>query len=221
MLDRLDWDSAFFGFTVARVRSQTMTEAEARDLAAASDAMGARCVYFLSPHSPSWRAAIAVGFEPIDIRVELVAESSTHDAPRALATARDEADLLAIVREGAFEQSRFLRDSRFPRDKAAEMFEIWMRRGLDETGWFTVRDENGFVTCSESAIQLVAVAERARGRGAGKRLVRDALAEFASRGVAQVSVVTQGANIAAERLYADCGFRTSSVALWLHRWSNV
>lgn len=221
MITRLDWDSQFFGFTVARVDARTMSESEALQVAQEADAMGARCVYFLSDDSDSWRAATSVGFEPIDIRLEFAIDAPIINTSRSLATSADEPALLSIVREGAFEQSRFYRDPRFPRAKAAEMFELWMRRGLTERGWFTIYDGDGFVTCSESAIQLVAVASRARGRGVGRRLVTAALAEFAARGAQRVIVATQGSNIAAQRLYVACGFQPFACALWLHRWREV
>jgi ribosomal protein S18 acetylase RimI-like enzyme len=198
-----------------------MTDADAREIVASAAAMQARCVYFLSDDAAAWRAAITVGFEPIDIRIELLLSSPPAAAPRTLASPDDEPELLAIVRENPFEHSRFFRDPRFGREKAAELFELWRRRGLEDHQWFTVIEEGGFVTCSESAIQLVAVASRARGRGVGRRLIAGALAELASRGAEDVTVVTQGSNIAAQRLYAGSGFRPTSCALWLHRWSDV
>jgi ribosomal protein S18 acetylase RimI-like enzyme len=33
-----------------------------------------------------------------------------------------------------------------------------------------------------------------------------------------VSVVTQGRNVAAQRLYQRAGFVTASTQLWYHRW---
>jgi ribosomal protein S18 acetylase RimI-like enzyme len=221
VLERLDWDSRFFGFTVARVSAPRMSFAEAREVAAAADAMQARCVYFLSSDPSSWRAASSAGFDPIDVRLELAVESMPSDAPRTLADRSDESELLAIVREGAFTESRFFRDERFPREKASALFETWMQRGLGEPGWFTIRSDGGFVTCGPSSIQLVAVAEHARGRGIARRLIAGALAEHTARGATRVTVVTQGTNVAAQTLYAACGFRPSSCALWLHRWSDV
>jgi ribosomal protein S18 acetylase RimI-like enzyme len=37
-------------------------------------------------------------------------------------------------------------------------------------------------------------------------------------GVQRVSVVTQGRNVAAQKLYQSCGFTTCSVQLWYHWW---
>lgn len=221
MLERLDWDSQFFGFTVARVVAPAMSDAEAQSIAASADAIGARCIYFLSDDSASWRSAAAAGFDPIDIRVQLTRTGAIADAQRTLGTRADADEVVDIVREGAFRQSRFFQDPRFPRDKSAELFEIWARRGLRESDWFTVREPGGFVTCGPSSIQLVAVAEKARGRGLGQSLVAGALAEFAARGVREITVVTQGANLNAQRLYVHAGFRPTACALWLHRWRDV
>jgi hypothetical protein len=38
------------------------------------------------------------------------------------------------------------------------------------------------------------------------------------RGAATVSVVTQGRNVRAQRIYQQFGMRTRSLELWYHRW---
>jgi ribosomal protein S18 acetylase RimI-like enzyme len=136
--------------------------------------------------------------------------------------------LLDIVREDVFKESRFFRDPNFGRDKAREMFEVWARRGLRDRDWFTACERvdgriAGFVTArmrdeSAGSIELVAVAESFRGRGVGKRTVSAAAAELARRGARRISVVTQGANLGAQRLYCDCGFRVVRCGLWFHLW---
>jgi dTDP-4-amino-4,6-dideoxy-D-galactose acyltransferase len=62
------------------------------------------------------------------------------------------------------------------------------------------------------------MAEDARGGGLGRELVRAALTRIAESGAREASVVTQGANVAAQRLFQACGFRTASTKLWFHRW---
>jgi dTDP-4-amino-4,6-dideoxy-D-galactose acyltransferase len=79
------------------------------------------------------------------------------------------------------------------------------------------------VTClrgdaGTGSIGLVGVAEAARGRGLGGRLVAAALGWFAGQGVERVEVVTQGRNVAAQRLYQAHGFRTRRVEVSFHRW---
>jgi ribosomal protein S18 acetylase RimI-like enzyme len=64
----------------------------------------------------------------------------------------------------------------------------------------------------------VSVAADARGRSLGSALVEHSLRWFGERGMKDVSVVTQGRNAAAQRLYQRCGFITDSVQIWYHRW---
>jgi ribosomal protein S18 acetylase RimI-like enzyme len=54
--------------------------------------------------------------------------------------------------------------------------------------------------------------------GIGTLVVRAAQEYFHRKGVEEVSVVTQGRNIGAQRLYQKCGFLTGSVGYWFHRW---
>jgi dTDP-4-amino-4,6-dideoxy-D-galactose acyltransferase len=54
--------------------------------------------------------------------------------------------------------------------------------------------------------------------GVGRALVVNAIRWFSGQGVDSVSVVTQGRNVRAQRLYQRCGFTTRSVELWFHRW---
>jgi ribosomal protein S18 acetylase RimI-like enzyme len=89
------------------------------------------------------------------------------------------------------------------------------------------RDEGravGFVTCDVDAatnwgsIGLLGVDESARGRGVGRALTQGALAWFAQRALPGVTVITQGRNVVAQRLYQRCGFVTRSVRLYYHKW---
>ena len=112
----------------------------------------------------------------------------------------------------------------------------WFRRNRRDLPWRRTRDPYavlvaeldgeaaGYVTChlaspsNRGSIGLIAVSEDARGQGLGGELVFGALGWCSEHGAAEVSVVTQGANIAAQRLFQLCGFRTASLGLWFHRW---
>lgn len=80
----------------------------------------------------------------------------------------------------------------------------------------------GYIACNWTAdagqIGLIAVAGWARGAGLGRALVTSSLGVFRQNGAKRISVVTQGRNIASQRLYQRCGFLTHSVQIWYHRW---
>jgi ribosomal protein S18 acetylase RimI-like enzyme len=231
-IERLEWDSTLFGFGVGRVRAKRLTVQDAARCADEARRLGLRCLYFLarSDDPASWTAAIRVGFEPIDIRIELDRElAPAEEVPRdtPLATEHDLPCLLDLAR-GAFTESRFFRDERFPSVKAEELFSVWVRRGVSESDRFTIlsREDGkpaGFVSgriaaAGRGRIELVAVAQAFQGRGVGHRLLDCALAQFWRRGAGCVAVVTQGSNAAAQRLYQRTGFRTGSVGVWFHGW---
>ncbi len=46
------------------------------------------------------------------------------------------------------------------------------------------------------------------------------IAKISKNGVKIVSVVTQGRNIAPQKLYQKCGFISYSTMIWYHRWFN-
>ena len=73
-------------------------------------------------------------------------------------------------------------------------------------------------TKAAGQIGLVGVHPDARGNGVGAALVNAGLRWFGSVGARDVAVVTQGQNVTAQRLYQRCGFATSRIELWYHKW---
>ncbi len=223
----LEWDSEFFGFSIGRVEAD-------RDLShsvAAADTDGVRCLYLLCPADDEATLAMAfeLGFRLYDVRLELGhdlgaasgAESALHEALPG------EAAALEAIARGQLRGTRFWNDRRFDRARVADLYAAWLRRGLEtapERRTLVVGDAAGFITChldevgSVGTIELIAVAADAGGRGLGRQLVVGADDAFAAAGLRHAAVVTQGGNVAAQRLYQACGYRTTRSDLWLHRW---
>lgn len=59
----------------------------------------------------------------------------------------------------------------------------------------------------EGDVQTIAVSEEARGRGAGRALLEELLAEAGRRGVRELFLDVRADNDVARRLYASVGFR--------------
>ena len=109
------------------------------------------------------------------------------------------------------------------------LYETWIRRSCEGYADAVLVAETGggpagYITCHLSgsppagSIGLVGVGGDARGAGTGTTLVGAAIEWFQGRGVQEVSVVTQGRNLAAQRLYQRAGFRIQAVELWYHKW---
>jgi dTDP-4-amino-4,6-dideoxy-D-galactose acyltransferase len=231
---RLAWDSEFFGFPIARVTPRRPDASALREAVQACRDERIRCACLLLDADATAASAIAQahGFVLRDVRVELDRLTTALAPPSSdahlIAPARDDqrGALETIARE-AIDTSRFVADPGFPPARCRQLYVAFLARGLDDPGervTLASAEATGFVAChldatrSVGTIELIAVAAAARGSGLGSALVARALALFADAGLARAEVVTQGANVAAQRLYQRCGFRTRRTGLWFHRW---
>ena len=230
LVERLDWDSVFFGAGVGRV----LDGVAAADIAAAvAEARQGDldCVYLLAPAEDDELVAAAEeqGFRLRGIRIELQRTVLGHPTGTQGLRLGNEQDLekLAPIARERFRTTRFFNDPHFPRERSAELYVEWLRRGLSgdpNRQTLIAADDRGFVTChldaatSSGTIELIAVSESASGRGLGRTLVAGAGSVFAEHSLSHARVVTDGSNIEAQRLYQACGYRTTKICMWLHIW---
>jgi len=231
---RLDWDSKFFGLPIARVTSDSLDGDGVAAAIAWCGEHGIRCLYYLSPTDPERvSVAEAQGFRLADVRLTLGCDLTQRkdrargQAPAVRAAEPHDVEALRTVARTSFDGTRFFRDPGFPRDRSAALYETWVSKscGGDADAVLVDRADTpaGFITCHLDAnrtgrIGLLGVSPDARGRGIGGRLVDGALDYFQRAGAEAISVVTQGQNVSAQRLYQQAGFRTAEVRLWFHRW---
>lgn len=233
----LDWDSEFFQQKIAEVTVNTLEGREMEGVIAWCKARHVRCLYFLAEadHAQTARLAEDNGFRLVDIRITLgrriqeaptIPRSTGLDAVRRCKP-RDIPSLRAIARS-SHRDSRFYYDSNFPTHLCDSLYEIWIEKSCKwyADAVFVAESRNrpaGYVSCHllskrKGKIGLVGVAPYSRGRGLGKTLINQSLRWFSQQGVRDVTVVTQGRNLNAQRLYQQLGFRSRSVQLWYHRW---
>jgi ribosomal protein S18 acetylase RimI-like enzyme len=241
----LEWDSAFFGVRIATAGDEPLSSAEIDGALTSCREQSIDCLYLLvgAGDLATLRAAADRGFRLVDVRMTLDIEltktrSTPHSAPLStpIRPAR-ESDIptLRAIAAVSHTDSRFYADGRFSRTSCDELYATWIEKSC--RGWadlvLVAEHESAlggapggapaaYLSChareGHGEIGLVGVDARAQGRGLGRALVHSALRWFAERGLTRVIVVTQGRNVAAQRLYQSAGFRTSAVALWHHRW---
>ena len=234
----LDWDSAFFGLRIGRA---TLARLDDESLAAVLDwcrAQAIDCLYFLAgaEDSETIRLAESGGFRLVDIRLTL--QASLADEPAAapplgdgielgLARSAEVGQLKAIAR-ASHHDSRFYHDPGFSRADCDRLYETWIEKACgDPAGAVLVarrgQQAAGYLACGRQdaatgRISLVAIAPGFQRQGIGQALLAAAMNWFREQNFQSVSVVTQGRNVAAQRLYQRAGFVTQSVQLWYHRW---
>jgi dTDP-4-amino-4,6-dideoxy-D-galactose acyltransferase len=230
----LEWDSSFFGLRIARSALSVFTLESIESLLSWCEDQSIECLYVLAPsnHQETVRILERKGFGFVDIRLTL----TTDVAPLEAATTSDrvrrvrpgDIPILRGIARRSHRDSRFYADPQFPEVLCDALYERWIEvscEGAAEAVFVSEWQEQvaGYISChlqdgNHGQIGLLGVDETARGRGLGGHLVKSALSWFGAQGVRSVSVVTQGRNTAAQRLYQRLGFVTASVTLWYHKW---
>lgn len=237
LVEFLEWDSDFFGKRIARAN---VTHLSPRSHIYLNDwciKENIDCLYFLadSNHQETITTLEHNMFHFVDIRLTLAQQARLHDirVPDHIHiryAVDGDYDHLKTISKRAYVMSRFYTDEHFSEEDASRLYDIWLRNSIQTNYAETVMIADlyekpvGYVTChlnkpeGEGNIGLVGIAETARGNQIGQLLVNYAVNWFYSHNMPSVNVVTQGRNIAAQRLYQRCGFLTRSVELWYHKW---
>lgn len=228
----LPWDSEFFGFPIGRISGQGTADTVASALAQA-DGEGIRCLYYLvaADDVATLHDALHLGFKPYDIRLEFERELGPADAREADTLVREaepaDEPVLSQLAAETITATRFAVDAHFPQDRIPLLYAEWVRRGLTSgpaRHVLLAEPAAGFLVCGLAtealvgSIELVGVASRFARRGIGRGLLHAAHTIMLESGCARARVVTQGRNIAAQRLYQSFGYKTRTVGWWLHRW---
>lgn len=231
----LDWDSEFFNARIARVADDHLTPDSLNKVLEWCGEQNVDCLYFLCQPDDDESVLLAekCGFHLVDIRVELNCRALDKKVGTLINTrAFRESDLTELrdIASDAYTDSRFYFDSGFSMEKSSALYREWIanscRGYADEVLIAPWKNRlGGFITCHLESkdlgrIGLVAVSAEARGAGIGDNLIKASHNYFRDQGVVEIRVVTQGRNVAAQRLYQANGFRTFSVNLWYHKWFN-
>jgi dTDP-4-amino-4,6-dideoxy-D-galactose acyltransferase len=229
----LEWDSTFFARRIATAANASLDVADVVGVVDWCRAERIECVYALpdADDVPAMHALEDAGARIVDVRVmfDRKLDTTAGATPSTVRPSRpsDVQDLRAIAGQ-SHSNSRFYADPHFPRARCDELYSTWIEKSC--RGWadrvFVAEHAGrpvGYLSChvreeGRGEIGIVGVAPEAQGHGLGRDLVATSLRWFADQGLSRVTVVTQGRNIAAQRLYESVGFRTSTVKCWHHLW---
>ena len=239
LCEELPWDSAFFGVSIARARTSSLDETSCHALLEWCGTSRIDCLYFLCPIDDvaTQRLLTDHAFQSTGVKVTLSRPAGTGSGDVSgvvrPATVDDIPQLRAIALT-SHRDTRFHADDHFDPARCDELYATWIEKSVH--GYATrviVADRDGvavgYITLhidvpeagpagATARIGLFAVAERWRGHGIGRDLLRHAAQMLAGEGVGETSVATPGRNTAALKLYTSAGFRTTDVSLWYHRW---
>jgi len=231
----LEWDTTFFGRRIAQLHAERLDPAAmAAALAWCAD-QRIDGLYLLcdAADTASIRQAESNAFQLMDVRHTLAwrgisAASGSEPALDVRPAADQDVERLAAIARVSHHDSRFYADPQFAPDQCDALYATWIEQSC--AGYADIvlvagplGAPTGYISCHRAApasgrIGLLAVAAAARGRGLATRLIHAAQRWFAEHALETVTVVTQGRNVPAQRLYQRCGFVTHSQQLWYHAW---
>lgn len=236
----LAWDTAHFGYRIARADIRQLDADSYHPLEKWCREQSIDCLYFLA--NAGDQATIAElqnrRFSLVDVRLTV---EYTLQSPPSYAGVENlafrmsnEADVPRLVgtAKNSYKESRFYADPCFDSEKVALMYEIWLTKSIttDFADAVVIAELNqqpvGYLTChlnrpvGEGNIGLTGIVESARGMGIGQCMYKYGVYWLYAQGMNRVNVITQGSNIAIQRLFQRCGFVTRSVELWFHKWFN-
>ncbi len=238
LCELLPWDTGFFGCRIARVSGDSLDQPKAEAIEQWCAENSVAGLYFLarSDDPGTTLTAETHGYSLTDIRVTfervLAPEMPVpvhHGSEAAVRPVHpDDLPILQDIARSSHERTRFSNDPHFAPERVRAFYARWLElecQGRAEKVFVAVspnQDPVGYISChrsgSSAEIGLVGVAPGYRGNGLGYKLVLSALSWFEGEHAKDVTVVTQGSNKAAQRLYQRCGFLTKSVQLWYHKW---
>jgi dTDP-4-amino-4,6-dideoxy-D-galactose acyltransferase len=230
----LEWDSAHFGVRLGRLQATTLALDSAMAVVEEMRRERIDCTYcfFDANDRSSCHAAEQGGARQVDLRMsyelDLLRAPKIEARPDIRSATASDIPALERIAETAHRDSRFYFDGRFEEAKVNDLYRIWIRKSVARTfadEVLTIDIEAvpaGYVTLSmketEAEIGLIAVADSARGGGIGRALVQAAISTTIQRGAKRLSVVTQGRNAAAQRLYQRAGFTIRDALALFHLW---
>ncbi len=229
----LEWDSNFFEKRIARLNRSRLDDATLVECQNWCDRNRIDCLYFLAEadHPETTRQAAKHDFMPVDIRMTLERNLSRDSAPAPAAEIRlareDDVGVLRTIAASGHRDTRFYFDGHFDQTKCDLLYETWIENSFRGFAQAVLVAEVGgkpaaYLSChlkgTQSQIGLVAVGSGYRGQGLGGKLIQEFLSWSRDHGATRATVVTQGRNVPAQRLYQRNGFVTASFQLWYHRW---
>jgi ribosomal protein S18 acetylase RimI-like enzyme len=172
-----------------------------------------------------------VGLNPIEVLYTFkkdFRERGPIPEPRVLVRSFRKEDVQQIenIAEYAFNNDRYNQDSNLSPEKCRMQKKMWVRnccngRALDVLVAEVNGEVAGFVTCSVKnsigTIELIAIAEKYRGRGIGVDLLYSAQKWFSDK-CEVLFVGTETINVPAVKMYLKAGFKIESALTTLHGW---
>ncbi len=226
MIDKLPWDTAFFGFAVGKTNVETLDFFD--EGAFVKSASNFKLVYVFA-NKPLNSSLFA---DPADVKLTFQKTLKIENPEMKFQVFDPDlyayTDLQKLALQSG-EYSRVKTDKGFDPKDFYRMYDIWINKSLDSEQSVVLVEEvdyklAGFVTLdmneSETAqIGLIAVDSTVRGKGVGAKLMAQAEKAAVQAGKKNLRVATQQKNISATNFYVKQGYTLADQIIIYHYWN--
>jgi len=225
MIEKLQWDTDFFGYDVGQVIFTDDVKID--DIL--KEAEKFKLVYLVSGQEINYKP---VRLQLVDIKTKLTKEVSIKEDCLTNNIAEydgnnDEQLIQLALQSGIY--SRFKKDQNFKHNEYERLYLRWITLSINKTladnvivykekdcyrGFITVRVKGDFPT-----IGLIAVEEQSRGKGIGRSLLHYVNNIIKKMELHKIEVTTQFENKPSLRLYESAGYKIVSKRYIYHIWN--
>lgn len=227
-INKLDWDSNFFGYTIGRIDIESPKTFDFSKFK--EDSAAYKLVYLFADQKIE-----SSKVQLVDTKLTFskqLQHSNFVETNEVSIFKKDKDDFEKIeklaLQSGKY--SRFKIDSNFMNNEFELLYKKWIRNSIYEEKALEVaifKDKEeilGFLTLEKKSdslcdISLVAVDQYARGKKIGTKLINFAISQGVQKGFKDIQVVTQLENLPAKNLYEKCGFQISKTEYIYHYWN--
>jgi dTDP-4-amino-4,6-dideoxy-D-galactose acyltransferase len=230
----LKWDSAFFGFDVAKINCDQPFDEKIKERILELAKNNVKLVYYFTmPQNPVPDEKLRLlNGKLVDKKITFYKNivPTAHDVnENVVLYEKKQTDPVLInlaLSSGA--HSRFKIDQNFPQYSFEKLYSLWITRSAsgeiaDYVFVYKANDNiSGLITLKaggqEAAIGLLSVDQNVQGKGIGRSLIQRVENACIENGIRGLSVATQGDNTLACQFYLKTGFQIIKQELVYHFW---
>lgn len=234
-IEKLGWDSDFFGFNIVGLELKQVDSYNPillNNYLIENSTRLVQCCLDISD-TKNINCMIRDGFEFVDLKMNFIAsingtKSTINTIRRAV---KEDIKNLRNVAGAVFTKDSRYNHKNIDEKKVKRLYQLWAEKAVlgtfDDYCLVTERDEKakGFITIREISkkrvvIGLIGVSEDSHGMGIGSELIKGCLETAWREHYTEIEVSTEGRNLGAQNFYIKNGFKIKEIKVWYYKWIN-